>query len=121
MERFEESEQLFRAALPTGTAAMSVAVLPPALPPSVLPLAMLPSDQALVSSAAPHQEDAGKKLEQIKQFVEELFALDEDVLTPLDALNLVHRWKELLGGKAVPRLATKGRRNTRDAAPSLFD
>jgi DNA mismatch repair protein MutS len=106
MERFAESEQLFRAALPTGTAAMPMTQ---------------PSNQALVANAAPHQEETGKKLEQIKQFVEELFALDENVLTPLDALNLIHRWKQLLGGQTVPRLSAKSRRNTRELGPSLFD
>jgi DNA mismatch repair protein MutS len=119
MERFAESEQLFRNALLSGTAAIPSA-LSPAEPPTA-PETVLPPDMVLVSSGAPHQEEAEKKLEQIKQFVEELFALDENVLTPLDALNLVHRWKQLLGGKTVPRLPAKGRRNTQEAAPSLFD
>ena len=111
MERFAESEQLFRAALPSGTTAMSM----------TQPPTMQMPEQALVPNASPYQEEAGKRLEQIKQFVEELFALDENVLTPLDALNLVHRWKQLLGGKTVPRLTAKSRRNTRESGPSLFD
>ncbi|MDR0636617.1 MAG: DNA mismatch repair protein MutS [Treponema sp.] len=106
MERFAESEQLFRAALLSGTTAMPMTQ---------------PPNQALIPNAAPHQEEAGKRLEQIKQFVEELFALNENVLTPLDALNLIHRWKQLLGGKTVPRLTAKSRRNTREPGPSLFD
>lgn len=106
MERFAESEQLFRAALPTSTAALPM---------------IQPPNQALVANTVPHQEETGKRLEQIKQFVEELFALDENALTPLDALNLIHRWKQLLGRKTVPRLTTKSRRNTRETGPSLFD
>jgi DNA mismatch repair protein MutS len=106
MERLAESEQLFRAALPTSTAAMPITQ---------------PPNQALVSKATPHQKEAGKKLEQVKQFVEELFALDENILTPLDALNLIHRWKQLLGEKPAPRLTPKDRRPTRELGPSLFD
>jgi DNA mismatch repair protein MutS len=90
MERFAESEQAFHAAL---------RATPTETPPPETP--------------APAAPPPG-------QCLEELIELDENTLTPLAALNLIHRWKRILEGDTPPR-AKPRRPNPRGPEPSLFD
>jgi DNA mismatch repair protein MutS len=108
MERLEESGQRFRAALPTESA-------------SAPPLQV--SDTLIQKS----------QWEQAQRFIEELYALNENELTPLDSLNLIHHWKQILdrnvvsADKSLAHLGAKGRKSAQagnghtEKCPSLFD
>ncbi|MDR3303839.1 MAG: DNA mismatch repair protein MutS, partial [Treponema sp.] len=120
MARLEESGQRFRAALPTEPSLPEAAGANDTM---LIPQPLLPEEAAsFQQEAASFQEALGKK---VKRFVEELFALNENDLTPLDALNLIHGWKQMLDGPVIspdkPRLGTKTRKSSPSRSPSLFD
>lgn len=73
----------------------------------------------------PGPESAHEWLERVKftQFMEDILAIEADHITPLEALNLIHTWKQLFGGKIGLRLNHRGRRNssTDKSGPTLFD
>ncbi|MDR2485494.1 MAG: DNA mismatch repair protein MutS [Treponema sp.] len=70
-------------------------------------------------------ESVQEWLERVKftQFMEDILAIETDRITPLEALNLIHTWKQLFGGKIGLRLNHRGRRNssTNKSGPTLFD
>jgi DNA mismatch repair protein MutS len=114
MERLEESGQRFRAALPTESSSE---------PPS--PVSDTVIDEVSQGTASLQASD-----EQAQRFIEELYALNENELTPLDSLNLIHHWKQLFDGTAVDKQLPHGARVRKPAqagngraekGPSLFD
>jgi DNA mismatch repair protein MutS len=54
-------------------------------------------------------------------FCQEMAALDLNKITPLDALNLISKWKQVLAPESCPSPAPKTRRPSGEDLPSLFD
>jgi hypothetical protein len=71
-------------------------------------------------SAAPPLSAAGPA----SQFMEDLTALDLNLITPLQALNFINTWKALIDGKDIKPTAKKAIRQPikdSDKTPSLFE
>jgi DNA mismatch repair protein MutS len=90
MERIKEGEKTLREALPG------------AAPPDQSPAAA---------------ETAANPPSRLRRIAEDIAALDLNVITPLDAMNRIQRWKALVDGGG--KTAGKPRRET--AGPGLFD
>jgi DNA mismatch repair protein MutS len=106
MERLKEGEKALHKALP-GLAANGQDEEAP------VPLAA----NSAGSAAAPAEPAARNAAERIRRMAGEIAALDLNRMTPLEALNCIHRWKALFDSPAKP-----GKANRNDpAAPSLFD
>jgi DNA mismatch repair protein MutS len=77
--------------------------------------------------AAPGQakeEPFHTRFDQVKveRFLEQLVALDPDRISPLEALGLIHTWKQWVNGILVPRSPHKVRRTFLvEQGPSLFE
>jgi DNA mismatch repair protein MutS len=73
----------------------------------------------------PTEESNREWLERVKfeRFMEDLLAIDPDHITPLEALNLIHTWKQLFSGQMSLRITPRSRRNiaVEKSGPSLFD
>jgi hypothetical protein len=67
---------------------------------------------AVSVSIPPRQNGIGNAID--LKITKELYEMDINALTPLEALNLIHRWKKLA------QSAGKGRKETQQE-PSLFD
>jgi DNA mismatch repair protein MutS len=55
--------------------------------------------------------------DRFERFLEDLESLDLNRMTPLEALNRIHAWRQLFGAKTVPR-SSKSRSSP---PPTLFD
>jgi len=71
--------------------------------------------------------DDNQKSEAENRLLEELFSLDTDSITPLDALNIITKWKELIKYNTIDQIKysrtetkTEQQKNLLDE-PSLFD
>ncbi|MDR3335499.1 MAG: DNA mismatch repair protein MutS [Treponema sp.] len=97
MERLQESGKVFHDALPGSM---------PETNPSPEP------------SPEFHDEEDHSRFE---RFLEDISTVDPDRMTPLEALNWIHTWKQVFRGKTLPR--SRNRRNIRSDqhSPSLFD
>ena len=104
LERLEESGKALQEVLPQGA--------DPGLPSPLKSLPVTPEEP-------PHTGlDKGKVL----QLIEQLAELDPDRISPLEALGLIHTWKQWFTGALVPRSPHKVRRTTpAEQGPSLFE
>lgn len=86
----------------------------------------------LTASAAPGNPEIEPPPETIEewrervkfeQFMEDLLAIELDRITPLEALNLIHTWKQVFQGRVGFRLTPRSRqsRAAPKPGPSLFD
>ncbi|MDR2536222.1 MAG: DNA mismatch repair protein MutS [Treponema sp.] len=103
MERLEESGKVLREALPIETAS-----------------------EAVSNQSGPGMESSHEWLERVKfsQFMEDLLKIDPDRITPLEALHLIHTWKQLFNGQIGIHFGPRNRRRVlsdKTTGPSLFD
>ncbi|MDR2392543.1 MAG: DNA mismatch repair protein MutS [Treponema sp.] len=98
LERLEESDKALQEVLPQG------------VEPSLEPLPAL-------QEGSP---DTGPEQVHVARLIEQLAELDPDRISPLEALSLIHTWKQWLNGTLVPRSPHKVRRSVKQE-PSLFE
>ncbi|MDR3343645.1 MAG: DNA mismatch repair protein MutS [Treponema sp.] len=114
MERLQETGKVFYDALPGSTAldASSLQMVP-----------LLPGSAPESPPAAPNDRGDHGKAEQLRfqQFLEDIRAVDPDRMTPLEALDWIHTWKQVFSGKIVPRPRSRRNSPSNTENPSLFD
>ncbi|MDR0629715.1 MAG: DNA mismatch repair protein MutS [Treponema sp.] len=104
LERLEESGKALQEVLPQGE--------DPSLTSSLNPLPGAPEE-------SPH---TGLDRAKVLQLIEQLVELDPDRISPLEALGLIHTWKQWFTGALVPRSPHKVRRTVpAEQGPSLFE
>ncbi|MDR2797517.1 MAG: DNA mismatch repair protein MutS [Treponema sp.] len=104
LERLEESGKALQDVLPQGEDS--------SLQASLKPLPVLPGESPYTG------------LDQVKvlRLIEQLAELDPDRISPLEALSLIHIWKQWFNGTLVPRNPHKVRRTVpAEQEPSLFE
>jgi DNA mismatch repair protein MutS len=105
LERLEESGKALQEVLPREAE--------PSLNARLKPLPALPEEIPSMGG-----QDQVKVLRLIEQLVE----LDPDRISPLEALSLIHTWKQWFNGTLVPRSPHKVRRTVpAEQGPSLFE
>ncbi|MDR0567759.1 MAG: DNA mismatch repair protein MutS [Spirochaetaceae bacterium] len=86
----------------------------------------LPAETAEERETPQNTGEASEKwLDRVKieRLIADMQAIEADRITPLEALQWIHSWKQLLNGHVSPRLTPRGRRNDLSGkpGPSLFD
>jgi DNA mismatch repair protein MutS len=123
MEDLQENEKLLNGVLPGPDSDESVPISASASADS----APVPSDMDSSAPGVSAQQVPGYSDAVFGRFSSEISSLSPDVLTPLEALMLIHKWKALFEGRSVPKALQKSkhtspsRENSGKNTPSLFD